>query len=159
MASAIHEAEADPPLIVDRDWILSSSFSRQRMKSVARRGSKIAKAGGDINIVQFPSCPLRHVSRDTPALTCCVQLSSTTVSKRLDHRPVVTRHVTRGKTPCLPHDAIVEPRASSHVGSNNLLCRHHFAQHFGMTRHNLQQRFCCTRRLAAALLPLLQSPG
>jgi hypothetical protein len=87
--------------------MLTFSISRKRMEPVARWNSKVVKACGQINILEFPGGPLRHVRRDALALTGGVQLLSATVCERLDHLAIVTRHVTRGKQPCSPHNAQV----------------------------------------------------
>ena len=92
--------------------MLAFSISRKRMEPVARWNSKVVKACGQINILEFPGGPLRHVRRDTLALTGGVQLLSATVCERLDHLAIVTRHVTRGKQPCLPHNARAYRRAA-----------------------------------------------
>ena len=83
--------------------MLAFSISRKRMEPVARWNSKFVKACGQINILEFSRGPLRHIRRDTLALTGRVQLLSATVCERLDHWIIVTRHVTRGKQSYLPH--------------------------------------------------------
>ena len=79
--------------------MLAFSISSKRMEPVARWNSKVVKACGQINILEFPSSPFRHVRRDTLALTGGVQLLSATVCERLYHWTSVMRHVTRSKQP------------------------------------------------------------
>ena len=90
--------------------MLASSISRKRMKPIARWNSKVVKACSQVYILQLPSSTFRRVRRDTLALTRSVQLLSATVRERLDHRVIVTRHVTRGKRRDQPHNDRAERR-------------------------------------------------
>ena len=101
---SVHEAKADPPLIIHRDRMLPFAISGEYVKPVARRDSEIINFRSQIHIFQLSGSTFRHVRRDTLALACGVQLLGTAVSEGLDHRASVTRHVTRGKRPQLPHN-------------------------------------------------------
>jgi len=104
----VHEAKANPPLIVYRDRILALSISRKRMEPVARRHPEIIEARSEINILKLPSGSLCDVSRNAFPFARGVELLSAPVRERLDHRSIVTRHVTRGNRLVVPHNAAVE---------------------------------------------------
>lgn len=49
---AINEAEADSPLIVDRDRILPPAIGLERVKPVARRNAEIAQLSSQVDVLQ-----------------------------------------------------------------------------------------------------------
>lgn len=92
---AVNEPEADAPLVVDRDRVLSLPVPFELMQSVAGRDSQVVKARSQVDVLELPSCPLRDVGRETPRLARHVQVLRVPVPECLDHRSTVTYHVTR----------------------------------------------------------------
>ena len=94
---AVHEPKADSPLIIHRYRMLTLSISGERVEPIAWRYPEVIEIRGQINILQLSRRSLRHVRRYAPTLARGVKLLRTSVRERLYHRPIVTRHVTRGK--------------------------------------------------------------
>jgi hypothetical protein len=109
----IHEAKTNPPLIVYRNRILALSISRKRMEPVTGRHSEVIEARSEINILELSSGSLCHVSWHAFPFARGVEFLSTPVCERLDHWPIVTRHVTRGNCPVVPHNAAHQRRADA----------------------------------------------
>jgi hypothetical protein len=53
MCLAVTPDEADSPLVIDPNTMLTSSISLKRLKSVARRNAKILQPDGGIKVEQF----------------------------------------------------------------------------------------------------------
>ena len=62
---AVYETEADAPLIIDRDGVLSSPLSLQSMKMVAWGHFKVSDGRREIEILQFAQGSGPHVGRKT----------------------------------------------------------------------------------------------
>jgi hypothetical protein len=93
--------------------MLALSISCERMEPVARRHSQIIEARSEINILKLSSSSLRNVSRNAFPFARGVELLRTPVRERLDHRRIVTRHVTRGNRVIVPHNAAVQRRRAA----------------------------------------------
>ena len=52
----VFPVEADSPLIVDPDTVLTPAFTLEGLKPVARRDSKVLKTPGLVKIQELPSC-------------------------------------------------------------------------------------------------------
>ncbi len=48
LRSCISPAEANAPLIVNADAVLSAAFSLQRFKMITRRNAEVSKSAGDL---------------------------------------------------------------------------------------------------------------
>jgi hypothetical protein len=82
---AIHESEADPPLIIDRDGMLALTVASQRVESVSRRRLQVIEPGGQIHILEFSHRPPGHIRRETTGLPLHEQLGGPFVREGLDH--------------------------------------------------------------------------
>jgi hypothetical protein len=82
---AVSPAEADPPLIVDPDAVLSSTVAAESFQSVPRWYSEILKVHSGI---QHPELAQRRVLRGRPEPGCpppAEQALRVTVAEALDH--------------------------------------------------------------------------
>jgi hypothetical protein len=78
------EPETNPPLIVDRDRVLTEPVLDQRMESVTRRHSQIVEARGRIDRFELAQGAPYNVGRDASRPPCHEELVRAPIRKRLD---------------------------------------------------------------------------
>ncbi len=62
---AVLEAEADPPLMIDGNGVLSSTSSPHRVQPIAWPDAQITQQGGRLDSLKLAECAVRHVGRHT----------------------------------------------------------------------------------------------
>ena len=82
---AINEAEADAPLIVDRDRVLPAAISLERVESVAWGNAEIAQLLSQINVLEATYGSACQIGREPCAVPCHVQVSRVTITESLDY--------------------------------------------------------------------------
>jgi hypothetical protein len=82
------EAEANPPLIVDRDRVLSRAVSFERVQSIARRDAQVDHGRSDVNSLKLPQGPARHIRRYALRLAGPKQCFRLAIREGLDHSGV-----------------------------------------------------------------------
>jgi hypothetical protein len=92
---AVGEPEADPPLVVDGDGVVSLAVSAEPVKAVARRSPEIVQACRQIDVLELPSRSPQDIRRQPPRPTRCEERFGVLVRKGLDHPRNVICHVTR----------------------------------------------------------------
>lgn len=90
----VNEPEADAPLVVDGDGVLSFPIPRQRVKPIARRNFKIIEARCQVDVFKLPFRPSRDIRCQSFRPAGRVQFLCVFVCERLDHPSSVNRHVT-----------------------------------------------------------------
>ena len=63
---AIHEPEADPPLIVHRDRVLALPVTLERKQAVAGWNSEVVQLGRQVDILELPRGASGDLRRKTP---------------------------------------------------------------------------------------------
>ena len=63
LGAVFAEHQAEPPLLVDADAVLSLTISRERFETIARRNTKILKTHRSIKLLQFAEGALSNVRR------------------------------------------------------------------------------------------------
>lgn len=81
----VYESKANSPLIIYRYRMLAPSVSGECMQPIAGRNTQVVNARSQIDVLEFSSCPFRHLGRHPPGSSRSVKLLGTTVSERLDH--------------------------------------------------------------------------
>jgi hypothetical protein len=94
---AVFEPKADPPLVVDRNGVLTVAITIERVQPIARRDPEILNPRRSVDLFQLAPGAPRHVGRNPSALAGQIQLVCRPVCEGLDHCARVTRHVTRVK--------------------------------------------------------------
>lgn len=56
-----NEPEADPPLIVDRDRVLSFPVSPELVESIAQRNPKVIQTRRQVDVLQLSPCPTQYI--------------------------------------------------------------------------------------------------
>jgi hypothetical protein len=82
---AVERAEADAPLIVDRDGMLAFAVSFERMEPIPRRYTQVGNLTRGMNGVELPESPPRYVGGHFLGRACSRQLLRLPVGKALDH--------------------------------------------------------------------------
>src|SRR3989338_10450431 len=91
---AFYEPEANSPLVIYRDGMLSRSIPLEFMKSVAWGNLQVVHANRQIEICQPSQRPFPDFWRKPLRFARLVQLLRVPVGKRLDHVLSVNCHVT-----------------------------------------------------------------
>lgn len=90
--------EADAPLLLDTDAVLTPSITFQLLKAVARRHLQIAEAFGVVDHLEFAQGRLDDPRVKLLALPSPPHFSSGAALKGLDHTPpILPRHVITAK--------------------------------------------------------------
>lgn len=76
--------EADTPLIVDPDAVLTLSIAVQRFQTIARRNRQVAKLGCGVDLGQLPLSDARKALK-TPHVLTVVQFLRVGTPERFDH--------------------------------------------------------------------------
>ena len=82
---AVNEPETDPPLVVDGNGMLPSSFASQRVESVTGRCLQVIQPGGEVYILKLPDCSASDIGGEPLRPSLQKQLSRPPVRERLDH--------------------------------------------------------------------------
>ena len=82
---AVFEAEANAPLIVDRDGVLARTIALQRVQSVTGRDTQVGESDGHVHGLQLPQGASRHVCGDPLRLPGPEQLFGLPISEGSDH--------------------------------------------------------------------------
>jgi hypothetical protein len=82
---AVHEPEADAPLIIYGNRILPDPLPLQFVQPVAWRYLQIIKPSRQIHVLEFPYRPAGDFRRESFRLSFHVQVPSVLVGKCLDH--------------------------------------------------------------------------
>ena len=82
---AVHEPEADAPLIIYGDRKLPVSLPLQFVQPVAWRHLQIIKPSRQIQVLEFPYRPPGDFRRESLRLSLHVQVPSVSVGKCFDH--------------------------------------------------------------------------
>lgn len=82
---AVYKTEAEAPLIVDGDGVLSSPLPLQSMKAVAWGHFEISNSRCEIEILQFTQSSGPHIGRKALGLAIFIQLFRVLVREGLDH--------------------------------------------------------------------------
>jgi len=77
--------EANPPLIVDPNAMLTFPISFQRLQPVTRRHSQIAQFRSGIDDSELLSCRILNIQREPPRDLSPIQVLSLLVFERSDH--------------------------------------------------------------------------
>jgi hypothetical protein len=77
-------AEADPPLIIDPDAVLSFSVATQSLQPIAGRNPQVIEAGGDLELAQLAASHDRDTLKAPDALSAREGFGVGT-PKRTDH--------------------------------------------------------------------------
>jgi hypothetical protein len=64
---AFLKSEADAPLVIDRNGVLTFSISRQLMESIPRRNAKVVETPGEVNEFQFSAGAPHDIRRKSSA--------------------------------------------------------------------------------------------
>ena len=90
----IDEPEANTPLIVDADRVLSLPVLSELMESIAGRNPEVIYSRRQVYVLKLSPRPSRDVWRESFRPAGRVQFGRVPVCERLDHTSSVTRHVT-----------------------------------------------------------------
>jgi len=94
---AVDEAEANPPLVVDCDRVLSLSVGAEFVEPVARRNPEIVEAIRQVDVLELSPGSPENLRRQSPRPTRREKGLRVPIREGLDHPPTVIRHVTRVK--------------------------------------------------------------
>jgi hypothetical protein len=81
----IRKAEADPPLVIDRDGVLPGAVAFERMQPIAGRDLQVGQRRGDMNGFKLTEGSARHIRRDALRLAGPKELLRLTIREGLDH--------------------------------------------------------------------------
>jgi hypothetical protein len=95
----LNEPEADAPLVVDGDRMLSFSFSSEFVEPISWRNPKVIQARCQIYVLELSSRPPYYVWRQSLGPTGREQSLRVLVDETLDHASNVMCHVTVVKPP------------------------------------------------------------
>jgi len=90
----LNEPEADAPLVVDGDRMLSFSVSSEFVEPISRRNPKVIQARCQIYVLELSSRPPYYVWRQSLGPTGREQSLRVLVDETLDHASNVMCHVT-----------------------------------------------------------------
>ena len=90
----IDEPEANAPLIIDMDRVLSLPVSPELMEPIAARNLKIVYSRCQAHVLKLSPRPPSDVRRKLFRPPGVAKLLRLSVCKSLDHIPKITRHVT-----------------------------------------------------------------
>jgi len=91
---AVDESEADAPLVSDSDCVLPGSVSPELVESIPRRVPEVMQVSRQVDVFELPPRPTCDLRWEPPRPAGHEQLLRLPICKRLDHRRIVTRHVT-----------------------------------------------------------------
>jgi hypothetical protein len=82
------EPEADTPLVIDRDRMLASPISFERMEAIPRGHFEVVQHRGQVDILQLSGGADRQIGRKSRRGALAEQLLGTPVREGLDHAQV-----------------------------------------------------------------------
>jgi len=82
---AVFKAEADAPLVIYRDRVLSATIAFERMQPIAGRDLQVVDPSGGIDLLQLAHSSCDHVRRHAFRFAGQVQLLRLRIGERLDH--------------------------------------------------------------------------
>src|SRR3546814_3897835 len=82
--AAVDPGEADPPLIVDTDAVLSRSVALQSFQPIARRCAKVVEDASAMQVVELPERDAGNVAEGT-RLACLEERCGVAVLEAPDH--------------------------------------------------------------------------
>jgi len=88
LGAVLAEYEAEPPLLVDADAVLSLAIPRERLNAVAGRRPQVAKIGRGVEVAQFPRATLTR-SAGKPFGLSPLKTASVVLSRKL----LITLHL------------------------------------------------------------------
>ena len=90
----IDKPEADSPLIVNADRLLSHAVPFELVEPIAGRNLKVIYTRCQVDVLELPPRPPTDVRREPFRPAGCVKFLRMSVCEGLDHTSIVTRHVT-----------------------------------------------------------------
>src|SRR5262245_2405237 len=94
---ALSPDEADPPLVVDADRMLTAPIALQGLQPVARRHAKIIETDRVVEKTQFAQSNGLNVAREAAAAEACPDRGRFLVAVARDHGRHITQNVMRSK--------------------------------------------------------------
>jgi len=90
----LNEPEADAPLIIDGDRVLSFSVSPKLMESIPQRNPKVIQARCQVDVLELSPRSPHYVRRQSLGPTGDEQFLRVPIREGLDHTLIIMRHVT-----------------------------------------------------------------
>jgi hypothetical protein len=80
-------SEANAPLVIDPDAVLTGPVAFQGLKPIARRYAQEVQGGGSVDLQQLTMRNPLYVRRKAPTMLALKELLCLSGSEALDHRP------------------------------------------------------------------------
>jgi hypothetical protein len=86
-------AEANAPLVIDSNGMLSAATSLQSLQMITRRQLEECQLDGSIDELQLDKAALPNVARQPAGTPCDPKFLSVTVGKTLDHAQTMAKSI------------------------------------------------------------------